>query len=146
MGQAQLLLIVLGVVLVGVAIVAGIQAYSTNNEKANIDAQTHDIMRIASDIQSWAQKPVQFGGPATANYGDVGFAGFDKLGYLDATSATVWSSVNATYTLSAVGTGNKTISATNTELGTSVTGIVCGLDYTDILTQIGTSAPSCPTT
>ena len=65
MGQAQLLLIVLGVVIVGIAIMAGIQAYSQNNEKADLDAVAHEALRLASDVQVWAQKPVQFGGGAT---------------------------------------------------------------------------------
>src|SRR5690606_21487287 len=76
MGQAQLLLIVLGVVLVGIAIIAGIQAYDQNNRKASVDALTHDAMRIASDLQTWAQKPKQFGGPKT--YGDFTTAIVDE--------------------------------------------------------------------
>src|SRR5690606_29804774 len=68
MGQAQLLLIVLGVVLVGIAIIAGIQAYDQNNRKASLDALTHDAIRMASDLQTWVQKPPQFGGPEI--YGD----------------------------------------------------------------------------
>ena len=65
MGQAQLLLIVLGVVIVGIAILAGIQAYAQNDEKAEMDAIAHESLRFASDLQVWAQKPTAFGGNAT---------------------------------------------------------------------------------
>ena len=80
MGQAQLLLIVLGVVLVGIAIIAGIQAYDANNRKASVDALTHDALRYASDLQLWAQKPVQFGGP-TVHGAMSELATVTKLGY-----------------------------------------------------------------
>ena len=40
MGQQQLLLLVLGIVIVGLAVVVGIQAFSENQRKANADAMT----------------------------------------------------------------------------------------------------------
>lgn len=62
MGQAQLLLIVLGTVVVGLAVMAGINAYEQNNIKSDLDAVVHECMRLASDAQTAAQKPVAFGG------------------------------------------------------------------------------------
>ena len=144
MGQAQLLLIVLGVVLVGIAIIAGIQAYSTNNEKASVDAQVHDLMRVASDVQTWVQKPEQFGGPTA--YAALDEVTFLTIGYSDAT-ATEWTNPNATYTLAATAS-NVTITGVNDELDTYATAVVCGIKDTDILvaTNIGgaPTAPTCP--
>ena len=62
MGQAQLLLIVLGTVVVGLAVMAGINAYEQNNIKSDMDAVVHECMRLASDAQTMAQKPETFGG------------------------------------------------------------------------------------
>nr|BCX01718.1 MAG: hypothetical protein KatS3mg041_1764 [Bacteroidota bacterium] len=62
MGQQQLLLLVLGIVIVGIAIVVGIQAFSANAKKANQDAMLQDLLRLATDAQAWAKKPVEFGG------------------------------------------------------------------------------------
>jgi|SRR5690606_4828892 len=140
MGQAQLLLIVLGVVLVGIAIIAGIQAYDQNNRKASLDALTHDAMRMASDLQIWAQKPVQFGGPhvygafATADDGEGGHepVTLEDIGYDDPAVNT-----NGTCALSGVAgttaaTSAATITCTNEALGTQVVLSVEGVSDTDI--------------
>ena len=67
MGQQQLLLLVLGIVIVGIAVVAGIQAFSEGKEKAERDAAISDAMRIISDVQAWMLKPAAFGGPSETN-------------------------------------------------------------------------------
>ena len=66
MGQQQLLLLVLGIVIVGLAVVVGIQAFSENQKKANADALVMTSMRIASDAQAWLRKPAAFGGAVSA--------------------------------------------------------------------------------
>jgi hypothetical protein len=71
MGQQQLLLLVLGIVIVGIAVVAGIQAFSEGKDKADRDAMVTDAMRVISDIQAWKLKPAAFGGGAEA----IGFSG-----------------------------------------------------------------------
>ena len=78
MGQQQLLLLVLGIVIVGLAVVVGIQAFGENQKKSNSDAITNDVIRIASDAQAWNLKPAAFGG------GNGTFTGvtLEKLGYL----------------------------------------------------------------
>lgn len=78
MGQQQLLLLVLGMVIVGIAVVAGIQAFSEGKDKADRDAAISDAMRIISDVQAWKLKPGAFGGGSDA----TGFTGvtFNALG------------------------------------------------------------------
>ena len=66
MGQQQLLLLVLGIVIVGIAVVAGIQAFSEGKQKAEQDAAVSDAMRIISDLQAWYLKPTAFGGGGEA--------------------------------------------------------------------------------
>ena len=80
MGQQQLLLLVLGMVIVGIAVVAGIQAFSEGKEKADRDAAISDAMRVISDIQAWKLKPVAFGGGASTNTADFSGVSFQALG------------------------------------------------------------------
>lgn len=79
MGQQQLLLLVLGIVIVGLAVVVGIQAFTENMKKSNSDALVNDAIRIASDAQAWLLKPQAFGGGA----GDGDFTNFSlaQVGY-----------------------------------------------------------------
>ena len=62
MGQQQLLLLVLGIVIVGLAVIIGIGMFSINQSKANADSMVTEALRMASDIQAWALKPGMFGG------------------------------------------------------------------------------------
>lgn len=62
MGQQQLLLLVLATVIVGLAVIAGFDAFEENQIRSNADAMTTETVGIASDFQAWALKPEQFGG------------------------------------------------------------------------------------
>ena len=86
MGQQQLLLLVLGVVIVGLAVVVGIQAFSENQSKANADAMVNDGVRIASDIQAWALKPAAFGGADGWTNVTPADVEFNKIGYSTGTN------------------------------------------------------------
>ncbi|WP_251954746.1 hypothetical protein [Salinibacter ruber] len=67
MGQQQLLLLVLSTVIVGLATVAGIQAFGENQQQATQDALIQRATSIGSDIAAAAQQPSQLGG---INLGD----------------------------------------------------------------------------
>jgi len=77
MGQQQLLLLVLGMVIVGIAVVAGIQAFSEGRERAAVDAAVSEALRIATDVQAWALKPAPFSGGG----GSLSGVNFAKMGY-----------------------------------------------------------------
>ncbi|MFB6280385.1 MAG: hypothetical protein ABEK75_12835 [Salinibacter sp.] len=62
MGQQQLLLLVLSTVIVGLATVAGIQAFSESQQQAAQDALVQRANSLASDIAAAANKPNQLGG------------------------------------------------------------------------------------
>ena len=62
MGQQQLLLLVLATVIVGLATVAGIQAFDENRSQAAADALQQKAATIASDIKGLDEKPQQLGG------------------------------------------------------------------------------------
>jgi len=62
MGQQQLLLLVLSTVIVGLATVAGIQAFSEGQTQATQDALTQRGISIGQDISAALNKPSQLGG------------------------------------------------------------------------------------
>ena len=62
MGQQQLLLLVLSTVIVGLATVAGIQAFSESQEQATQDALIQRTNSLATDIAAAAEQPSQLGG------------------------------------------------------------------------------------
>lgn len=80
MGQQQLLLLVLGVVLVGLAVVVGISAFDEGKKKNNIDMLTSDAVRLSSAVQAWKMTPRAAGGGQSdatferATFAQLGFA------------------------------------------------------------------------
>ena len=148
MGQQQLLLLVLGIVIVGLAVVVGIQAFGENQKKANADAITNDVIRIASDAQAWALKPTAFGG------GNGKFTGvtLSKLGYTlgqNGAKATTYGNLNGAYDITAIAaptataaTGTITILGCNAAQKNSVTSTVAGTGPGNITTTV-TSADAC---
>ena len=144
MGQQQLLLLVLGIVIVGLAVVVGIQAFSENQKKANADSIVNDGIRIASDIQAWSLKPAAFGGPSKVpgSVEEIGDAEFVDIG-LTATSDG-YTNTNGNYTLSD-NDGNACIIITGVSAtaGNTVTIKVDGTSQNDIETNINGTALEC---
>ena len=139
MGQQQLLLLVLGIVIVGLAVVVGIQAFGENQKKANADAMVNDAIRIASDAQAWTLKPTAFGG------GNGTTTGLDlaKLGYQ--TTSGTYNNLNGAFTMT-VGAAKITISGTNTGRGNYVMADVFGTGPNCIVTQVGNATLTTTTT
>ena len=91
MGQQQLLLIVLGVIIVGIAVVVGINVFTASSLTANSDAVISDLTNLASMAQQYYRKPEAMGG------GGNSFVGFSIPATLDTTA-------NGVYTISTAGT------------------------------------------
>ena len=147
MGQQQLLLLVLATIIVGIATVVGIQAFSQNSAKSNADALMNDAVRIASDVQAWSQKPSPFGGPD--DFGTYEDANFGSIGY-EATDGT-YTNLNGSFTLaSGLITGIKDSDGDGTN-DQQVQVKVCGLTDDDIKGAVmkvgsvdtGSAAPTC---
>ena len=139
MGQQQLLLLVLGIVIVGLAVVVGIQAFGENQNKANADALVNDGVRIASDIQAWALKPQAFGGPSTS--GDFSTVDFASLGY-QATDGT-YSNLNGDFDLGTPATACVIITGDGTgktAADNQVYVMVSGTTPNDIQTEVNPSS------
>ncbi|MDX1418969.1 MAG: hypothetical protein R3181_03285 [Rubricoccaceae bacterium] len=136
MGQQQLLLLVLGIVIVGLAVVVGIQAFGENQKKSNADALVNDAVRIASDAQAWVLKPSAFGG----GEGDFSSLDFDDIGYTAA--AGVYQNLNGRFQLSNITAGGVTIDACDEQAGfdNTVTAVVSGTAPEDIATTVATAA------
>lgn len=120
MGQQQLLLLVLGIVIVGIAVVAGIQAFSEGKSKAQQDAAVSDAMRIISDTQAWKLKPVAFGGGADGTTAfQVGTpavgVSLKALGYPVASAADAYETTNGCFTLSGAATATLVIHAADND-------------------------------
>ena len=62
MGQQQLLLIVLGVIIVGIAVVVGINLFTANSQQANRDNIIADLIAAGSMAHQYYRKPVALGG------------------------------------------------------------------------------------
>ncbi len=62
MGQQQLLLIVLGVIVVGIAVVVGINLFNASAEEANKDGIVSDCTNLGAMAQQYFKKPVSMGG------------------------------------------------------------------------------------
>jgi Tfp pilus assembly protein PilE len=62
MGQQQLLLIVLSVIIVGIAVVVGINMFNDQAANSNLDSVTADLMNLASRAQQHYRRPTAMGG------------------------------------------------------------------------------------
>ena len=62
MGQQQLLLIILGVIVVGIAVAVGITMFTDNAVSSNRDAVTNDLVNLASRAQQHYRRPASMGG------------------------------------------------------------------------------------
>jgi len=62
MGQQQLLLIVLGVIIVGIAIVVGINLFNANAEESAKDTLVSEGTNLGAMAQQFYKKPVALGG------------------------------------------------------------------------------------
>ncbi|GAB4289115.1 MAG: hypothetical protein Kow0098_06890 [Ignavibacteriaceae bacterium] len=62
MGQQQLLLIVLGVIIVGIAVVVGINLFNANAEESAKDSIVADCTNLGAMAQQYFKKPTSMGG------------------------------------------------------------------------------------
>lgn len=62
MGQQQLLLIVLGVIIVGIAIVVGINLFNANAETSTQDSIVSQGTNLGAMAQQYYKKPIALGG------------------------------------------------------------------------------------
>ena len=104
MGQQQLLLIVLGVIIVGIAIVVGINLFNANSISSNRDAVIGDLNNLAVLAHEYYRKPAAFAG-----------GGNSFVSYV--IPSTLASNANGTYTIATAGsTTGITFQGTGTQI------------------------------
>ena len=132
MGQQQLILLVLGIVIVGLAVTIGIQAFSENAKKANMDALVDDAIEFATSAQTWMLKPSIYAGGnnsclTTCNWSTVTFT---QLGFNS--SSGNYSNVNGQFVLDVSTSTEIIITGTNSDYGNQVEVTVRGTNPTDV--------------
>ena len=79
MGQQQLLLIILGVIIVGIAIAVGITMFSSSSVQSNKDAIINDLNNLAANAYQFRIRPTTMGGGGGSYTGGSGYAIPTKL-------------------------------------------------------------------
>jgi hypothetical protein len=133
MGQQQLLLIVLGVIIVGIAVVVGINLFNANAEESAKDTVVSEATNLGAMAQQYFKKPVALGG------GGNTFVGFGSAP--TATTAgmlvpdNLLTTQTATYAISGLSATNCTITGTPvlTDYGWTV---VCTVTPTGIVARV----------
>ncbi|MBM2839552.1 MAG: hypothetical protein HW412_80 [Bacteroidetes bacterium] len=113
MGQQQLLLIILGVIVVGIAVAVGITMFQDNAVSANRDAVTNDLVNLASRAQQYYRRPTALGG---------GQGDFDGLTLIKLTSKPI--NPNGTYALTSAAAQTAVIEGFGTENGNDGTTVI----------------------
>ncbi|MDR3669062.1 MAG: hypothetical protein P4L35_19705 [Ignavibacteriaceae bacterium] len=115
MGQQQLLFIVLGLIIVSIAIIAGINFFNTSQNESVKDELISHSLAIGSNAQQFFVKPTHMGGgDNTFNSGGAGNAGFVIPGSMQSTENGTYTGVATTFTYTITATpktiANKTYS------------------------------------
>jgi len=107
MGQQQLLLIVLGVIIVGIAIILGITMFRQNSIDGKRDLLINEGMTVANNAREYFHKPTPYGG-----------GGYHFDGWV--IPSQMLTSANGSYTATVnsdnveiIGTGNELVSGTD---------------------------------
>ncbi len=94
MGQQQLLLIILGVIIVAIAVAVGIAMFQDNSVSTNRDAISNDLMHLAAKAKHYYKRPTSMGG---GSYSFAGLSGTTGMAMLVNTNFS--NNQNATYSI-----------------------------------------------
>jgi Tfp pilus assembly protein PilE len=114
MGQQQLLLIILGVIVVGIAVAVGITMFNDSAVSANRDAVTNDLVNLASRAQQYYRRPTALGGGG-GSFANLSAGSGMKL--LTKTSGASMANGNGTYTIVSSGASTIQLQGLGTETG-----------------------------
>jgi hypothetical protein len=133
MGQQQLLLIILGVIVVGIAVVVGITMFQDNAISANRDAVTNDLVNLAARAQQFYRRPTSLGGGQNS-FDDLGT---DMSKLVNGASGATWTNPNGTYTLESAAGDQAVISGEGTEkVNSSPVKVTCTVTPDSIKTVV----------
>jgi hypothetical protein len=106
MGQQQILLIVLGVIVVGIAIVVGFNMFNSNAVSSNRDSLESDLNSLGVMAQSYYKTPSTMGG------GGSTFTGWVIPAKTDTTPNGTYSATVTAQSVTIVGKGNELYNGT----------------------------------
>jgi Tfp pilus assembly protein PilE len=129
MGQQQLLLIVLGIIIVGIAIAVGVNMFQSSAVDTNRQSMISDLANLAAKAQRYYRTPTELGG------GAQDFQNF-ALGRLDTANANGSYRLSTATSLSADAVPAPTTA--NTSIATSVTDTIYILGWGKEMGDIGT--------
>ncbi|OZC01945.1 hypothetical protein [Rubricoccus marinus] len=98
MGQQQLFLLVLGLVIVGLAVVVGLQVFEGSNRQNQADDVLNRNVRLAMDAVSWRARATVHGGGGNGSYAPLADGGFEVMGVEGNVYATEHAILSATGT------------------------------------------------
>jgi hypothetical protein len=101
MGQQQLLLIVLGVIVVGIAVVVGLNLFNSNAVSSNRDSLESDLNSLGVMAQSYYKTPATMGG------GGSTFTGWTIPAKTDTTPNGTYAATVTAQNVTIVGTGHE---------------------------------------
>ncbi len=116
MGQQQLLLIILGVIIVGIAIAVGISQFGAHSTQANKDGVTSSLVNISANAYQFKIRPTTMGG-----------GGGTYIGYIVPTKMT--SDDNGTYAIQGSATATDIVFRGTSSMNASYTAD-CTVDST----------------
>jgi hypothetical protein len=114
MGQQQLLLIVLGVIVVGIAVVVGINLFNANAETSTQDSIVSQGTNIGAMAQQYYKKPVAMGGGG--NHFNQGPNGTTFANYFNNLPSALQVSSDADWTQTAVSVSDSQVVLTATPI------------------------------
>lgn len=107
MGQQQLLLVVLGIIIVGIAVIVGINLFTAHSIEAKRNNVINDCVNLASIAQQYYRRPTALGG------GGKSFSGWDIPDDLVTTANGTYAANVNPNSVVITGTGNEVVTGTD---------------------------------
>jgi len=107
MGQQQLLLIVLGVIIVGIAVILGIILFQQNSVEQKRDVVINEGMHAANNAMAYFRKPTLYGG------GQGSFTGWEIPSQMVNSPNGSYEATVSPDVVEIIGTGNELVSGTD---------------------------------
>ena len=131
MGQQQLLLIILRVIVVGIAVVVGITMFQDNAISANRDAVTNDLVNLGARAQQYYRRPIALGGGGNS-FNNITMG--DLAGPVTGTS---WVNPNGTYNIASSDSAQVTLQGLGVERsGGSPVEVSCRITSDSLVTTV----------
>ncbi len=109
MGQQQLLLIILGVIIVGIAVAVGISMFTTQSDEATKDQVVQDLNNLCTASYQFRIKPLSLGG-----------GGNSFVGYNPSTKLLNNTNIGGVYAINALAVGTASFKVTAPPTGTVI--------------------------